>query len=157
MPEVAGSASPEGRSTSGMLEVMDSTPEDRSAAGVRDAPPDALLGSDTPAAEAITPLSVLALDSSDRLESDIGLFEVDLMLRDRFNAVVSDTSARMEISSSCTISFLPVCFFDILVELLSPILKTPIKCFRIITQQKWYLLNIDIVALTKMMRCTARS
>jgi hypothetical protein len=69
----------------------------------------------------MTPLVVLALDSSDRLEA--GPFEINLTLRDHFKDVVPDASACTGILLSCTISLLPVCFFDMLIEMLSLILK----------------------------------
>ncbi len=42
------------------------------------------LGSEVPAAEAMTPLVALALNSSDRRESRAGAFEVDRLVLGRF-------------------------------------------------------------------------
>jgi hypothetical protein len=65
---------------------------------------DAPLGAGTLAAEALTPLVALTLDSSDRLESGTGIFEVDRLILGRFGA--GSGVLLLGISSSLMISLL---------------------------------------------------
>ena len=63
------------------------------------------LGSEVPAAEAMTPLVTLALDSSDRHESGAGILEDDRLILGRFGAgsgvLLRGTSGSLMISLSC--------------------------------------------------------
>ena len=74
------------------------------------------LGSEVPAAEAMTPLVALAPDSSDRRESRADAFEVDRLVLGRFGT----GSGVLLRGTSCSsmISLLPPGFFDIFVEML---------------------------------------
>ena len=74
------------------------------------------LGSEVPAAEARTPLVVLALDFSDQRESRAGNFEVDRLILGRFGT----GSGVLLRGTSCSsmISLLLLGFFDIFVEML---------------------------------------
>ena len=74
------------------------------------------LGSEVPAAEAMTPLAALALDSSDRRESRTGNLEVDRLVLGRFGA--GSGVLLRGTSDSSMISLLPPGFFDIFVEIM---------------------------------------
>ena len=72
------------------------------------------LGSEVPAAEAMTPLVALALDSSDRRESGAGFLEDDRLILGHFGA--GSGVLLRGTSDSSMISLLPPGFFDIFVE-----------------------------------------
>ena len=71
-----------------------------------------------PALEALTPLISLTPDSSDRLESGTGAFEVDRLVLCLFDA--DSGVPLLGTSSSGMISLLLFGFFDILYEMLLP-------------------------------------
>ena len=70
------------------------------------------LGSEVPAAEAVTPLVALALDSSDRRESGAGFFGTGYESWSWIGVLLRGTS------DSSIISLLLPGFFDIFVEML---------------------------------------
>ena len=74
------------------------------------------LGSEVSAAEAMTPLVPLALDSSDRRESRTGNLEVDRLVLGRFGT--GSGVLLRGTSGSSMISLLLPGFFDIFVEML---------------------------------------
>ena len=74
------------------------------------------LGSEVPAAEAMTPVVALALDSSDQCESRTGNLEVDRLVLGRFGA--GSGVLLRGTSDSSMISLLPPGFFDIFVEIM---------------------------------------
>ena len=74
------------------------------------------LGSEVPAAEAMTPLVALALDSSERRESRTGNLEVDRLVLGRFGT--GSGVLLRGTSDSFMISLLPPGFFDIFVEIM---------------------------------------
>jgi len=74
------------------------------------------LGSEVPAAEAITPLLALALDSSDRRESGAGFLELDRLALGRFGT--GSGVLLRGTSDSSIISLLLPGFFDIFVEIM---------------------------------------
>ena len=74
------------------------------------------LGSEAPAAEAMTPLVALALDSSDRRESGAGILELDRLALGRFGT--GSGVLLRGTSDSSIISLLLPGFFDIFVEIM---------------------------------------
>ena len=74
------------------------------------------LGSEVPAAEAVTPLVALALDSSDRRESEAGFLELDRLALGRFGT--GSGVLLRGTSDSSIISLLLPGFFDIFVEIM---------------------------------------
>ena len=74
------------------------------------------LGSEVPAAEAMTPLVALALDSSEWRESRTGNLELDRLVLGRLSA--GSGVLLRGISGSSMISLLLPGFFDIYVEML---------------------------------------
>ena len=74
------------------------------------------LGSEVPAAEAMTPLVALALDSSDRRESAAGFLELDWLALGRFGT--GSGVLLRGTSGSSMISLFLLGFFDIFEEML---------------------------------------